>query len=241
MKHTKRAKASNGKALDGEELVDWVQCPSCERWLERSDTPFETTQEAEADLSFLCRICERMRVMREPSQLQWKQESESWQLALDSLAARLEAHIVNSINEREVLLDKLAEERRLRGALLEQVGALQRALDITADKTSSHENTSATRRVEVTKSEEDVSNVRNAVKAMAVDVDRDIVQSQNKPNTDQELLGGDDRNVVKAAAVDAGRVIDQSQNKHNSDRELVGGSPAEAVGWQVKRSKRAQK
>ncbi|KAH8036697.1 hypothetical protein HPB51_003949 [Rhipicephalus microplus] len=161
MKHTKRAKASNGKALDGEELVDWVQCPSCERWLERSDTPFETTQEAEADLSFLCRICERMRVMREPSQLQWKQESESWQLALDSLAARLEAHIVNSINEREVLLDKLAEERRLRGALLEQVGALQRALDITADKTSSHENTSATRRVEVTKSEEDVSNPTN--------------------------------------------------------------------------------
>lgn len=242
MKHTKRAKASNGKALDGEELVDWVQCPSCERWLERSDTPFETTQEAEADSSFLCRICERMRVMREQSQLQYKQESERWQLALDSLAARLEAHIVNSKNEREVLLDKLAEERRLRGALLEQVGALQRALDIIdADKTSSHENTSATRRVEVTKSAEDVSDVRNAVKAAAVDAGREIVQSQNKPNSDQELLGGDDRNAVKAAAVDAGRVIDQSQNKPNSDQELVGGSPAEAVGWQVKRSKRAQK
>ncbi|KAL3183406.1 hypothetical protein MRX96_000364 [Rhipicephalus microplus] len=99
IKHTKRAKASNGKALDGEELVDWVQCPSCERWLERSDTPFETTQEAEADSSFLCRICERMRVMREQSQLQYKQESERWQLASDSLAARLEAHIVNSKNE----------------------------------------------------------------------------------------------------------------------------------------------
>ncbi|KAL3184397.1 hypothetical protein MRX96_023261 [Rhipicephalus microplus] len=68
-----------------------------------------------------------------------------------------------------------------------------------------------------------------------------MVQSQNKPNSDQELLGGDDRNAVKAAAVDAGRVIDQSQNKPNSDQELVGGSPAEAVGWQVKRSKRAQK
>ncbi|KAL3197445.1 hypothetical protein MRX96_044897 [Rhipicephalus microplus] len=104
MKHTKRAKASSGKALDGEELVDWVQCPTCERWLERSDTPFETTQEAEADSSFLCRICERMRVMREQSQLQYKQESERWQLALDSLAAWLEAHIVNSKNEREVLL-----------------------------------------------------------------------------------------------------------------------------------------
>ncbi|KAL3222217.1 hypothetical protein MRX96_050056 [Rhipicephalus microplus] len=183
-----------------------------------------------------------MRVMREQSQLQYKQESERWQLALDSLAARLEAHIVNSKNEREVLLDKLAEERRLRGALLEQVGALQRALDIIdADKTSSHENTSATRRVEVTKSAEDVSDVRNAVKAAAVDAGREIVQSQNKPNSDQELLGGDDRNAVKAAAVDAGRVIDQSQNKPNSDQELVGGSPAEAVGWQVKRSKRAQK
>ncbi|KAL3171342.1 hypothetical protein MRX96_013560 [Rhipicephalus microplus] len=242
MKHTKRAKASNGKALDGEELVDWVQCLSCERWLERSDTPFETTQEAEADSSFLCRICERMRVMREQSQLQYKQESERWQLALDSLAARLEAHIVNSKNERDVLLDKLAEERRLRGALLEQVGALQRALDIIdADKTSSHENTSATRRVEVTKSAKDVSDVRNSVKAAAVDAGREIVQSQNKPNSDQELLGGDDRNAVKAVAVDAGRVIDQSQNKPNSDQELVGGSPAEAVGWQVKRSKRAQK
>ncbi|KAH7932191.1 hypothetical protein HPB52_024832 [Rhipicephalus sanguineus] len=82
-------------------LVDWVQCPSCERWLERSDTPFETTQEAEADSSFLCRICETMRIMREESQLQYKQESERWQLALDILAARLEAHIVNSKNERE--------------------------------------------------------------------------------------------------------------------------------------------
>ncbi|KAH8039638.1 hypothetical protein HPB51_008231 [Rhipicephalus microplus] len=241
MKHTMRAKASNGKALDGEKLGDWVQRPSCERWLERSDTPFETTQEAEADSSFLCRICERMRVMREQSQLQYKQESERWQLALDSLAARLEAHIVNSKNEREVLLDKLAEERRLGGALL-FVGALQRALDIIdADKTSSHENTSATRRVEVTKSAENVSDVRNAVKAAAVDAGGEIVQSQNKPNSDQELLGGDDRNSVKAAAVDAGRVIDQSQNKPNSDQELVGGSPAEAVGWQVKRSKRAQK
>ncbi|KAH8035133.1 hypothetical protein HPB51_004374 [Rhipicephalus microplus] len=150
-----------------------------------------------------------MRVMREQSQLQYKQESKRWQLALDSLAAQLEAHIVNSKNELEVLLDKLSEERRLRGALLEQVGALQRALDIIdADKTSSHENTSATRRVEVTKSAEDVSDVRNG---------------------------------VKAAAVDAGREIDQSQNKPNSDQELVGGSPAEAVGWQVKRSKRAQK
>ncbi|KAH8019495.1 hypothetical protein HPB51_019834 [Rhipicephalus microplus] len=68
-----------------------------------------------------------------------------------------------------------------------------------------------------------------------------MVQSQNKPNSDQELLGGDDRNAVKAAAVYAGRAIDQSQNKPNSDQELVGGSPAEAVGWQVKRSKRAQK
>ncbi|KAH7943125.1 hypothetical protein HPB52_005620 [Rhipicephalus sanguineus] len=36
-------------------------------------------------------------------------------------------------------------------------------------------------------------------------------------------------------------LVDQSQNKPNSDQELVGGSPAEAVGWQVKRSKRAQK
>lgn len=153
----------------------------------------------------------------------------------------MEAHIVNSKNEREVLLDKLAEERRLRGALLEQVKALQRALDIIdADKTSCHENTSVTRRVEVTKSAEDISDERNAVKAAAVDAGKEIVQSQNKPNSDQELLGGDDRNAVKAAAVGAGRVIDQSQNKPNSDQELAGGSPAEAVGWQVKHSKRAQ-
>ncbi|KAL3193708.1 hypothetical protein MRX96_002153 [Rhipicephalus microplus] len=180
--------------------------------------------------------------MREQSQLQYKKESERWQFTLDSLVAWLEAHIVNSKNEREVLLDKLAEERRLRGALLQQVGALQRALDIIdLDKTGSHENTNATRRVEVTKSAENVSDERNAFKAAAVDAGREIVQSQNKPNSDQELLGGDDRNAVKAAAVDAGRVIDQSQNKPNSDQELVGGSPAEAVGWQVKRSKRAQK
>ncbi|KAL3183407.1 hypothetical protein MRX96_000365 [Rhipicephalus microplus] len=119
----------------------------------------------------------------------------------------------------------------MRGPLLEQVGALQRALDIIdADKTSSHENTRATRRVEVTKSAEDVSDVRNVVKAAAVDAGREIVQSQNKPNSDQELLGGDDSNAVKAAAVDASRVIDRSQNKPNSDQELVGGSPAKAVG-----------
>ncbi|KAL3207761.1 hypothetical protein MRX96_039529 [Rhipicephalus microplus] len=158
--------------------------------------------------------------------LRWRRASERWQLALDSLAAWLEVHIVNSKNEREVLLDKLAEERRLKGALLEQVGALQRALDIIdADKTSSHENTSATRRIEVAKGAEDVSDVRKAVKATAVDAGREIVQSQNKPNSDQELLDGDDRNAVKAVAVDAGRVIDQSQNKPNSDQELVGGSP----------------
>ncbi|KAL1485738.1 hypothetical protein MTO96_047234 [Rhipicephalus appendiculatus] len=188
MKHTKRAKASNVKASGGEELVDWMQCPSCERWIERSDTPFETTQDAEADSSFLCRICERMRVMREEFQLQAKQESERWKLALDTLTARLEAHVVNSKNEREALLEKLAEERSLRGALLEQVGVLQRALDsMDAGRASSHENTSATRRVELTNSVEDVSDDMNAVKAAAVDAGRD--QCQNKPNGDQELVG----------------------------------------------------
>ncbi|KAL3259493.1 hypothetical protein MRX96_002127 [Rhipicephalus microplus] len=50
---------------------------------------------------------------------------------------------------------------------------------------------------------------------------------------------------TKRAEASNGKALDGEElvdwNKPNSDQELVGGSPAEAVGWQVKRSKRAQK
>ncbi|KAH7969274.1 hypothetical protein HPB52_016440 [Rhipicephalus sanguineus] len=82
--------------------------------------------------------------MKEEFQLQLKHESEKWQLAIDTLTAWFEAHIVHSNNEREALLTKLAEERSLRGGLVEQVEVLQRALDsIGTDRTSNPEHTSA--------------------------------------------------------------------------------------------------
>ncbi|KAH7971661.1 hypothetical protein HPB52_001159 [Rhipicephalus sanguineus] len=122
----KKAENTRKTWPDEEPIAGWVMCNGCEMWIQLEHTPFATTEEAEAAQTYLCKHCERMRLLKEEFLMMTREIDKGWRLALNNIATRLTEHIDNTAKERHALRKELAEERDWRTALRVQVDELRK-------------------------------------------------------------------------------------------------------------------
>ncbi|KAH7952464.1 hypothetical protein HPB52_023621 [Rhipicephalus sanguineus] len=122
----KKAENTRKTWPDEEPIAGWVMCNGCEMWIQLEHTPFATTEEAEAAQTYLCKHCERFRLLKEEFLMMTREIDKGWRLALNNIATRLTEPIDNTAKERHALRKELAEERYWRTALRVKVDELRK-------------------------------------------------------------------------------------------------------------------
>ncbi|KAH8042584.1 hypothetical protein HPB51_024805 [Rhipicephalus microplus] len=123
----KKAKNTRKTRPEEEPIAGWVMCNGCEMWIQLEHTPFATNDEAEEAETYLCKHCERLRLLKEEFLLMMREMDKGWRLAIQNIATRLTEHIDNTAKERRAVREELAEEKNWRTALCAQVEELRKA------------------------------------------------------------------------------------------------------------------
>ncbi|KAH8040233.1 hypothetical protein HPB51_009781 [Rhipicephalus microplus] len=101
-----------------------VECETCQEWANIDDTPFSSTQEAQAG-RYTCNLCTRLAAMQASIALQEIKLRAEHSQQISQIKAEWEAAQAEAKIDRQNLHTLLSTERNLREKLEEEIGTLQ--------------------------------------------------------------------------------------------------------------------
>ncbi|KAL3181636.1 hypothetical protein MRX96_036548 [Rhipicephalus microplus] len=123
----KKAKNTRKTWPEEEPILGWVMGNGCEMWIQLEHMPFATTDKVEAAETYLCKHCERFRLLKEEFLLMTREMDNGWLLAVQNIATRLTEHVDNIAKERCALREELAKARHWRTTVCTQAEELRKA------------------------------------------------------------------------------------------------------------------
>nr|XP_037291776.1 uncharacterized protein LOC119187798 [Rhipicephalus microplus] len=128
MTRTRRGAPTKGTSArveeDSSDGTVMVECETCQEWANIDDTPFSSTQEAQAG-RYTCNLCTRLAAMQASIALQEIKLRAEHSQQISQIKAEWEAAQAEAKIDRQNLHTLLSTERNLREKLEEEIGTLQ--------------------------------------------------------------------------------------------------------------------